>query len=208
MRAPILTLTACSAIFSLLASCVTYLPGDSDFLPQPLSASEENSGRLPDPRFRPAYGEWEIDRVASMVGKATGQRVSGTIVVSEESPLARIRGPLDAGEIQINPRAAATIPPNSWAFIIGHEFAHRTHDLGNHGQTNPNLEFQADLIGARYAMDAGFDLPAHIAWMLSRTGNQRTPSHGSLHDRGNRLGRHYRIPREAVLSKQRSYRTM
>ena len=99
---------------------------------------------------------------------------------------------------RINPRAAATIPPNSWAFIIGHEFAHRIHGIGQHGQTDPESEFQADVIGARYAMDAGFNLAAHIAWTLARIGNQWTPSHGSLHDRAGRLGQHYGIPQQAV----------
>jgi len=198
-----------SAVSSLcFTACVSYPLADADFMPAEQTSASMSHQRLPDPRFRPSYGEWEIDRVASMVAKATGQRVSGNIIVSEESPLARIRGPLDAGEIQINPRAAATIPPNSWAFIIGHEFAHRTHELGTHGQTNPDLEFEADVIGARYAMDAGFDLAAHIAWTLSRTGNQWSPSHGSLHDRANRLGTHYGIPREAVLNRLRSNGTI
>jgi hypothetical protein len=179
-----------------------------DFIPAVADSDSEMSQRLPDPRFRSAYGVWELDKVASMVAKATGQRASGSIIVSEESPLARVRGPLDGGEILINPKAAATIPPNSWAFIIGHEFAHQTHNLGNHGGTNPELEFQADVIGARYAMDAGFDLSAHIAWTLSRTGNRWTQSHGSLHDRAERLGHRYRIPPQRVADMFRRYGAM
>jgi hypothetical protein len=198
----------CAATSLCLAACVSHQSATADFMPAHAAYTKPSPQRLPDPRFRPPFGTWEIDRVASMVAKATGQSVSGTIIVSEESPLARIRGPLDGGEIQINPRAAVTIPPNSWAFIIGHEFAHRTNDLGSHGQTNPELEFQADLIGARYAMDAGFDLAAHIAWTLSRTGNRWTPSHGSLHDRAERLGQHYGIPWQAVARRLRGYETM
>ena len=194
-------LLTCVASSLCMTACVTYPVAEANFTPNHAVSAAPSRQRLPDPRFRPPFGLWEIDRVASMVAKATGQRVSGTIIISEESPLARIRGPLDSGEIQINPRAAATIPPNSWAFIIGHEFAHRTHDLGNHGQTNPELEFQADVIGARYAMNAGFDLAAHIAWTLSRTGNQWSPSHGSLHDRAQRLGFQYGIPQQAVASR-------
>lgn len=193
---------------NLLSSCAVRLNDQADFTPTHATYSQPSSQRLPDPRFRPAFGDWEIDRVASMVAKATGHQVSGSIVITEDSPLARIRGPLDSGEILINPRAAATIPPNSWAFIIGHEFAHRTHDLGNHGQTNPELEFQADVVGARYAMDAGFDLAAHIAWTLSRTGNRWSSSHGSLHDRAERLGHRYGIPQQAVSNMRRRYESM
>jgi hypothetical protein len=208
MQSPILLTLSC-VIFSLCAtSCVYYPVTNSDFIPAVADSDSEMSQRLPDPRFRPAYGVWELDKVASMVAKATGQRASGSIIVSEESPLARVRGPLDGGEILINPKAAATIPPNSWAFIIGHEFAHQTHNLGNYGVTNPELEFQADVIGARYAMDAGFDLTAHIAWTLSRTGNQWTQSHGSLHDRAERLGHRYRIPPQRVADMFRRYGTM
>lgn len=188
----------CAAISLCITACVSYPVEKDDFTPSHGVSVLSTQRRLPDPRFRPSFDTEELDRVASMVGKATGHQVSGTISISEESSLARIRGPLDNGEILINPRAAATIPPNSWAFIIGHEFAHRTHDLGNHGQTNPELEFQADVVGARYAMDAGFDLTAHIAWTLSRTGNRWSQSHGSLHDRAERLGHRYGISQQAV----------
>lgn len=208
MHSPLAPLLACASTALCLTACVSDPMAAADFSPPHAPSAQPFLQQLPDPRFRPALGGWEIDRVASMVAKATGQPVSGTITVSEESPLARIRGPLDGGEIQINPKAAATIPPNSWAFIIGHEFAHRTHDLGNHGQTNPELEFQADVVGARYAMDAGFDLSAHIAWTLSRTVNQWSPSHGSLHDRANRLGHRYGISRQAVVQMRWQYDTM
>jgi hypothetical protein len=198
----------CAATSLCLAACVSYPSSTADFMPTHAAYTEPSRQRLPDPRFRPTFGVWEIDRVASMVAKATGHQVSGSISISDESPLARIRGPLDQGEIQINPLAAETIPPNSWAFIIGHEFAHRTHDLGNHGETNPELEFQADVVGARYAMDAGFDLAAHIAWTLSRTGNRWSPSHGSLHDRAERLGHRFDIPQQAVAQMRWRYETM
>ena len=152
-----------------------------------------NDARLPDPRYRRPLGIWEIDRVASMVAKATGRPTSGTITVSDESPLARIRGPLDSGEIQINPRAAATIPPNSWAFIIGHEFAHRTHGLSSPNGTDPETEAEADAIGARYAMAAGFDLAAHIDWTLTHFRDGWSPSHGSTHQRAFRLAERFGI---------------
>jgi hypothetical protein len=204
----IITFPGLMAAASLLSSCAVRLNDQADFTPVHATFSQSSSQRLPDPRFRPAFGDWEIDSVASMVAKTTGHKVSGSIVISEESPLARIRGPLDSGEILINPRAAATIPPNSWAFIIGHEFAHRTHELGNHGQTNPELEFQADVVGARYAMDAGFDLAAHIAWTLSLIGNRWSSSHGSLHDRAERLGHHYGISQQAVANMRWRYESI
>jgi hypothetical protein len=203
------TLTVSWAIaFLCVTGCASYPLATSDFMPTATEYAPQRAQRLPDPRFRTPYGVGEIDRVASMVAKTTGQRVSGNVVVTEATALASIGGPLENGEIRINPRAAATIPPNSWAFIIGHEFAHRTHELGLHGRTNPELEVQADVIGARYAMDAGFDLAAHIAWTLSHTGNRWSPSHGSLHDRAERLGLHYGIPQEAVASRLSRYGAM
>jgi Zn-dependent protease with chaperone function len=126
-----------------------------------------------------------------MVAKATGQRVSGTVVVTESTALASIGGPLENGEIRINPRAAATIPPNSWAFIIGHEFAHRTHGLSSPEGTNPEMEAEADAIGARYAMAAGFDLAAHLDWTLTHLRDGWSNSHGSIHDRAFRLAARY-----------------
>lgn len=204
----VITIPCLMAAASLLSSCVVRLNDHADFTPTHATYSQSSTHGLPDPRFRPPFSDWEIDRVASMVASTTGHPVSGSIVISEESPLASIRGPLDGGEILINPRAAATIPPNSWAFIIGHEFAHRSHNLGNHGQTNPELEFEADVVGARYAMDAGFDLAAHIAWTLTHTANGWSPSHGSLHDRAERLGRRYGIPQQAVVEMRWRYQSM
>jgi len=202
---PLPTLSALFVVVFFLPGCVIDPVGGSDFVSGQISSSGAPDRKLPDPRFRPPFGFWEIDRVASMVAKASNSQAAGSIVVSEASALASIHGPLEAGEIHINPRAAATIPPNSWAFIIGHEFAHRTHEIGNHGQTSPEEEFRADVVGANYAIKAGFDLPAHIAWTLSRTSDNWSPSHGSLHDRANRLGAYYRIPREAVMANRQQY---
>ena len=200
-----ITCTLSCAALCLLSSCTVYLSGDSSFVPESVEPVTQSDRRLPDPRFRPPFGVWEIDRVASMVAKATGREAAGNVVVSEACPLAAIHGPLEAGEIRVNPRAAATIPPNSWAFIIGHEFAHRTHDIGHMGQTSPEEEFQADVVGARYAIDAGFDLPAHIAWVLAHTRDGWSSSHGSLHDRASQLGARYGIPRDAVWASMHRY---
>lgn len=166
--------------------------------PKPSEQSQNGGQRLPDPRYRSPFGVWEIDRVASMVARATGLHPAGRIVVSDGVPLARISGPLEAGEIHINPIAARTIPPNSWAFIIGHEFAHRTHGIGQQGRTSPEDEFRADVIGAQYATKAGFDLAAHIAWALARQSDHWSESHGSPHDRANRLGVWFGVSIQAV----------
>ncbi len=175
---------------------------------EPKSSEQSQNGRqrLPDPRYRSPIGVWEIDRVASMVARATGLHASGRIVVSDGVPLARISGPLEAGEIHINPGAARTIPPNSWAFIIGHELAHRTNGIGQQGRTSPDAEFRADVIGAEYAIKAGFDLAAHIAWTLSRQSDDWSESHGSLHDRANRLGARFGVPLQAVRMNIQRYR--
>jgi len=126
--------------------------------------------------------------------KATGQRTAGSITVTDQVAVAGIGGPLDEGELRINPTAAATIPPNSWAFIVGHEFAHRTHGLSSPNGTDPEMEAEADAIGARYAMNAGFDLAAHIDWTLSHLRDGWSPSHGSTHERALRLAARYGLP--------------
>jgi hypothetical protein len=113
------------------------------------------------------------------------------------APFAGIRGPIDDGEIIINPRAAREVPPNTWAFVIGHEFAHQIHRFGPQGDTNPEKEFTADLIGAEYAVKAGFDLAAHIAWVLAGPNHHPSP-HGPPHSRAERLGRHFGISAAAV----------
>jgi len=155
--------------------------------------------RLPDPRYRPPVGLWEIDRVASMVGKATGNRIRGRLTLNDDpnGPLARVRGRAGQGEIQINPRAARRIPPNSWAFIIGHEFAHQLGHLGTHGATTPERELQADIKGAEYARAAGFDLPAHLGWMFSQP-THGSYSHGDWHARAEATARHFGIPPQEI----------
>lgn len=161
--------------------------------------------RLPDPRYRAPFDVWEIDRVASMVARATGAGPRGRTVVADDprAPFAGIRGPVEDGEIIINPRAAREVPPNTWAFVVGHEFAHQIHRFEPRIGIDPETEFTADLFGAEYAMQAGFDLAAHIAWVLSRP-NHHGGAHGSPHARAERLGRHFGISDAAV--RQHLYR--
>ena len=155
--------------------------------------------RLPDPRYRPALGIWEIDRVASMVAKATGQKIHGKIYVSNQpqAPFASVCGPVFEGKIVINPRAAVEVPPNSWAFVIAHEFAHQIYRFGDANRTDPEQEFKADVIGAGFAIQAGFDLAAHVAWVFMRPdGGEAT--HGSRHGRAFRLAAQFGISRAEI----------
>lgn len=180
-----------------LGSCVYQVSSFSDFNPAAKAPEKStiNSGhkRLPDPRYRPPMGLEEIDRVASMVARASGSEVRGRIQLgTDPGPTCRVRGSADDGTIQVHPKAAQNIPPNSWAFIIGHEFAHQIHRFGPHGGTSPEVELQADIYGAEYARKAGFDLSAHLGWMFSRR-NHGSDSHGDWHGRAEATARHFGI---------------
>lgn len=151
-----------------------------------------------DLRYRPATGIEEIKGIARTVAAQTGADIRGYIEFfdSISAPLSstRITGP--RAEIRINPRAAAEIPANSWAFVMGHEFAHQVSSPKRHGGLNPVEEMRADIAGAEYAVQAGFDVAAHIGWMLTLS-NVDSPSHGSWHKRALRLAAHFGIEGEA-----------
>jgi hypothetical protein len=168
--------------------------------PQSSSVGE----RLPDPRYRPPMGIEELDRVASMVSRASGGGFKGSIGIGPDpGPTCRIRGPRDGGEMQVHPVAQTRVPPNSWAFIFGHEFAHQSGRFGAHGSTTPELELRADIEGADYAREAGFDLSAHLGWIFSRP-NKGSASHGLDHDRAEAVARHFGIhPDEIGMHVQR-----
>lgn len=188
----------CITVLSI-AAVECFAANDLRDYPAEASTPTFQSRRLPDPRYRPAFGLWEIDRVACMVARATGEQLQGTVHVANDTsaPFASMRGSLEDGEIIINPRAASEVPPNSWAFVIGHEFAHKIHQFGHRHDTDPEQELRADIIGARYAMDAGFDLPAHLAWILMRP-DGGSASHGSRHDRAMRTAAHFRITPDEI----------
>lgn len=160
-----------------LASCMQMPPG---------------AGGLPDPRYRRPLGVWEIDRVAQRVADQCGCHLAGPVrfYESASAPVASLRSTVQGEQLILNPRAAREIPPNAWAFIFGHEFAHRVHRFGTRGHTDPQQELRADIIGARYAIDSGFHLESYLQWMLSRP-VRTTASHGSLHWRARELGRYY-----------------
>jgi hypothetical protein len=125
---------------------------------------------LPDPRYRGPVELWELEAVAFMVASASGLPIAGYIEVAkdEDAPLIKMRGPLTNNVLVLNPLAVRGIPPNSWAFIFGHEFALRTRTKSEDpsAMSQAELERRADRVGATFARAAGFDLGAHLAWAL------------------------------------------
>jgi hypothetical protein len=181
-----------------LSSCV---------MPVPSRPPEEREGLAPPPprrilppatgANRPAKGLWEIDRVAQRVARATGKPLVVTVQENPESrsPVASMYHRVNGGRIVLNPRAARRIPLNAWAFIFGHEFAHHVHRFGNRGHTDPEQELRADILGAEYAMAAGYELVPYLRWMLANSGAY-TRSHGSMHERAFAVARHFGVSRE------------
>lgn len=154
--------------------------------------------QYPDPRYRPPVDFAELQTVARQVAKATGRDINWRLAHgANPGPLATIRGGLDDCTIFIHPVAARKLPPNTWAFIFGHEFAHLVDHLGNHSQNNPDIELKADIAGARYAMAAGYRIESFLGWVLTES-NQDTKSHGSLHDRVYSIAAHFNVPRSAI----------
>ncbi len=176
---------------------------------QPANASASRSprpaGRYPDPRYRPAVNFSELQAVAGKVAKATGREIHWRLALGKNpGPLALIRGGLEDCTIFIHPIGARQVPPNTWAFIIGHEFAHRVENLGNHSQSNPANELKADIAGARYAMAAGYRLEAFLGWVLTEP-NQSSTSHGSLHQRVYAIAAHFGIPKNVIQVEAKRY---
>ena len=153
---------------------------------------------LPDPRYRAPMNFAELQSVAGEVAKASGRKIHWRLELgANPGPLARITGGIDNCVIHLHPVAARQVPPNTWAFIFGHEFAHRIEKLGEHGQSNPANELKADLAGARYAMAAGYRLEAFLGWVLAQP-NQVSTTHGSLHERVRAIAAHFRIPENVI----------
>lgn len=193
-----------------LVSCVYQVSSFSDSDPGAVVTEpppEAHSGRrLPDPRYRPPTGIDELDRVASMVSRASGGGFRGSIGLGPDpGPTCRIRGRRDGGEILVHPVALNRVPPNSWAFIFGHEFAHQSGRYGAHGSTTPELELRADIEGVEFARQAGFDLTAHLGWIFSRP-DHASEIHGGNHDRAEAVARHYGIHPDEIRSHVQRYR--
>ncbi|MES2661080.1 MAG: hypothetical protein V4689_20830 [Verrucomicrobiota bacterium] len=164
-----------------------------------------SQGRKPDPRYRPPLNFGELREVAGQVAKSTRRAIHWQLEPgANPGPLARITGGIDDCRIYIHPVAARQVPPNTWAFIIGHEFAHRVENLGTHSQTNPANELKADIAGARYAMAAGYRLEAFLGWVLAQP-DQTTDSHGSLHGRVRSVAAHFGIPQRVIQAETKRY---
>jgi hypothetical protein len=161
----------------------------------------------PDPRYRPPANFTELEAVAGEVARGSRRQIVWHLKHGPNpGPLARITGGINDCTIHLHPIAARTVPPNTWAFIFGHEFAHRIENLGEHGQSNPTNELKADIAGARYAMAAGYRLEAFLGWVLAQP-NQVSSSHGSLHDRVRAIGTHFGIPENIIQAEAKRYST-
>lgn len=169
--------------------------------------ARQHPGGRPDPRYRPPANFTELRAVAGEVARASGRRIVWQLVPgTNPGPLAKITGGIDDCTIHLHPVAARKEPPNTWAFIFGHEFAHRIENLGEHGRSNPTNELKADVAGARYAMAAGYRLEAFLGWVLAQP-NQVSSSHGSLHDRVRAIGTHFGIPETVIQAEAKRYST-
>lgn len=106
--------------------------------------------------------------------------------------------------IYVHPVAARQVPPNTWAFLFGHEYAHLLEDLGDPSDTTPAKELRADIAGARYAMAAGYRLDSFLGWVLTEP-DAASDSHGSLRKRVQAIATHFGIPQSAVQAQARRY---
>lgn len=170
-------------------------PAATKKTPAPIRRAKD--GR-PDPRYRPPANFAELQAVAGEVARATGRKINWRLQRgSAQGPLITIRGTLDDCTITVHPVAARKVPPNTWAFLFGHEFAHLVEELGTHSATNPANELKADIAGARYAMAAGYRIEAFLGWVLTEP-DKKTASHGSLEKRVQAISAHFRVPQNTV----------
>lgn len=164
----------------------------------PKSTARRTQARRPDPRYRPPTGIAELQTIAGEVARASGRPIRWRLQAgASQGPLVRIHGNAADCTIFVHPLAIRKVPPNTWAFLFGHEFAHLTENLGTHSATNPSTELKADIAGARYAMAAGYRIEAFLGWVLTEP-DQTTASHGSLHQRVQSVATHFNIPRSVI----------
>ncbi|MEO5716627.1 MAG: hypothetical protein ABIT37_24320 [Luteolibacter sp.] len=162
-------------------------------------------GGRPDPRYRPPSGFSELRAVAGEVAKASGRKIGWHLSPGKNpGPLVSIGGGLGNCTIYVHPEAARQVPPNTWAFLFGHEYAHLLEDLGDASVTTPAKELRADIAGARYAMAAGYRLDAFLGWVLTEP-DQSSDSHGSLRKRVQAIATHFGIPSSAIQAQARRY---
>ena len=181
---------------------------------QPIASSNafpsrfgRSMGQYPDPRYRPPANFSELQAVAGDVAKAAGRQINWHLELGPNpGPLAVLRKGTDDCTISIHPIAARKVPPNTWAFIFGHEYAHWVERQGKHSQSNPADELKADIAGARYAMAAGYRIEAFLGWVLTEP-NQSSMSHGSLHERVRSIAAHFGIPQTVIQAEAKRYST-
>ncbi|MEO7099694.1 MAG: hypothetical protein ABI162_10060 [Luteolibacter sp.] len=162
-------------------------------------------GGRPDPRYRPPADFSELRAVAGEVAKASGRKIGWHLSPGKNpGPLVSIGGGLGNCAIFVHPAAAHQVPPNTWAFLFGHEYAHLVEDLGDASATTPAKELRADIAGARYAMAAGYRLDAFLGWVLTEP-DSSSDSHGSLRKRVQAIAAHFGIPMSAIQAQARRY---
>jgi len=89
-------------------------------------------------------------------------------------------------DIFAHPNAMNTKSRNTWAFIIGHEIGHYMLGHTGCGTGGKQKEFDADVVGARLAKNAGYNLSSYIN-DLERQPNTCSRSHGCWSERINNL---------------------
>ena len=201
----------CLAIIALgvCASCSGQpMPGaGKPRMPSARPPAPRFPGGRPDPRYRQPLNFAELQAVAGEVAKSTGREIKWHLARgANPGPLVSISGGLENCTIFIHPVAARQVPPNTWAFLFGHEFAHLVENLGDASETTPAKELKADIAGARYAMAAGYRLETFLGWVLTEP-NQSSDSHGSLRKRVHAIAAHFGLPQAAVQAQAQRYST-
>jgi len=197
-----------SSAFFALMSCSSWgvePPAQSrrsaEVLPEKKAAESTRVQGRSDPRYRPPAGFTELQAVAGDVARASGRKIPWRLQSgANPGPLVQSRGNLTNCTIYIHPIAASKVPPNTWAFLFGHEFAHFTENLGTHDPTSPSKELKADIVGARYAMAAGYRIEAFLGWVLTEP-DQQSRTHGLLHRRVRDIAAHFGVP-QAVIQRE------
>ncbi len=151
-----------------LGACVPvrWMPMD-----QPGAAYGQNTIRPvdDDPRGNPPVSLEELEALTSDLKAASELPGSNGLQLNVETSggTASIRTNGEDGLISIHPARLHSVPLNSWAFILGHELAHQT-SIRKKG--NSGTEIEADVEGARYAANAGYDAAAYLAWVMHTQG--------------------------------------
>jgi len=151
-----------------LACAAAMADAQSAGAPIPLAYSSERRffpGHA-HPGGQPLLHLEELGDIAERLLQQNNLPLRVTIVIDEipAAALARISGPPENATVTVQAWAVSRFSANTWAFVIGHEFAHRTDPRATRapGRTHEDVEIAAEIIGARYAIRAGFDLDAHL----------------------------------------------